>query len=202
MELNLKIEKGLLVVYLAFIAGATILIFQLFNQCGSSNKPAEYYIETVRTVTDTLRIRDTITFPVPQYVLCYNTDTLIIDTGKTINDYYTEKHYSIAHKDSLMSGNIDIVIARNVLLSAMLNYDVFNQTTIKTTTKTNTLVKSPKWGISAGGSLVYQIPEKKPGIELGITVELSRHRIPMGYDLINDNLKIGYQYQIIKSKTK
>lgn len=202
MEFNLKIEKGLLVVYLVFIAGAAILIFQLFNRCGKSNEPTQDFIETVQTRIDTLRIRDTIIFPVPHYIEKYNTDTLMIDTGKTIQDYYTEKHYSIAHRDSVVDAHIDIVIARNELLSSILRYDVFNKTTIKTTTITNTQIKAPRWGISAGGSLTYKIPDKKIGIELGVTVELSRHRIPVAFDVVNNSLNIGYQYQMIKSKIK
>ena len=185
---------------LAFIMVWLILFFTIvYKSC--SSKPQEV-VTTVETTVrvDTLRHTDTITRPVPYKVVELKTDTLRIDTAAIIADYFMQKSYSLKYEDTNANVSSEVTISQNRIDTVIISYEVLNRETNTTITNTITNTVPPRWGISLNTALNYSIPNSKFGLDLGLTVEAGRHRVPVGFDVVNREVSVGYGWQIIKSK--
>ncbi|MDL2312429.1 hypothetical protein LJC68_06090 [Bacteroidales bacterium OttesenSCG-928-B11] len=152
--------------------------------------------KSVRTVVriDTVKIRDTVYHPVPYKVV----ETPIpaeIDTAKIIEDYFTEKHYSIAYSDSLIEGTTQIKLLENRVEVALLDYQILQKHTITNIEK----VRDNRFGIHVGGSLNYHIPDKRFGLEVNASFQIKSHQILLGYDIVNQSPRLGWSYRIFKN---
>ena len=76
-----------------------------------------------------------------------------------------------------------------------LDYELLH----KHTTITETVFKEQKFALTLGGGITYSIPDRKPGFELTIGVNIRRSQFQAGYDFVNKSPRIGWQYQIIRN---
>jgi len=139
--------------------------------------------------TDILHIHDSIYFPAPKLIIKPNPDTIrITDTAFLIEDYLSEKTYTITHHDTVINATTEIKVEQNAVKSMELDYDV--------TRITQTITAPQKFAFSAGCGLSYCALTQKVGIELQTSAKFRRHEVTAGYDIINRTLRIGWQYQI------
>ena len=150
---------------------------------------------TTETRTDTLRVRDTILFPAPLTVIYRDTIPTPIDTAAVLAEHFAHKNYSVRYEDTAIKAVTDITITENGVENVALDYELLHKHTLTT----KTVFKEQKFALTLGGSLTYSIPNKKPGFELVVGVNIRRSQFHAGYDFISKTLRIGWQYQIIRN---
>jgi len=177
---------------LLLILAAVIIVILLHRSCKTGTVTTTQTTTIVRV--DTLKLRDTITFPKPYKIVERRTDTLRVDTGKIIADYFTEKYYQLAFRDSVIQATTDIKVVENSLELAKLDYEVY-----RPTIHTHTVVNeqwATRFSFSLGAGTNYNIKEKRAGLELLTTIGVKRQSIIFGYDFINQTPRLGWQYRI------
>ena len=147
------------------------------------------------TRTDTLHVSDTVLFPVPYNVTRPDTIPAPVDTDAVITDYFSRKSYAIRYEDTAIKAVTDVTISGNEVEAVAMDYELLH----KHTTVTETVFKEQKFALTFGGCLTYNIPDKKPGFELTIGVNIRRSQFLAGYDFVNKTPRIGWQYQIIRN---
>jgi len=177
--------------WFAIILLALIVAALLFRNC-SKRRSEKVTSTTVRI--DTLRASDTIFFPAPYRVEKQIPYLLKVDTEAIIEDYFTEKYYSLKYEDTAIEAVTDVKVKGNALEMAKLDYKM----TQRNTFTTQTTFEEPKFFLSAGGGLTYNIPNRKPGFELQLGVGVKRSEFYVGYDFVNQTPRIGWQYQFIR----
>jgi len=188
MNINLKLSLCLV---------AAVFLMYLLHRCHSSDKGAPIRTTTQTTTTihiDTLIFRDTVYFPKPYKVVELRIDTLYIDTAKTIRDYYTDKYYLFTWQDSLLKATGDVKVSKNAIELAQFEYELYRPTIHTTTIITEKSIQ--RFRFSVGGGFNYSFTQQRAGVELLATVGIKRQSIPIGYDFINQTLRIGWQYHI------
>ena len=154
-------------------------------------------VEHVTTVTrtDTLRVRDTVLFPAPYSVQYPVTIPVPIDTEAVLADYFAKKSYAIHYEDTAIKAVTDVTVSENSVEAVKMDYEILRKNTLTT----KTVYKEPKFALTLGGGLSYSIPNRKPGFEVTIGVNIRRSQFQAGYDFINQTPRIGWQYQIIRN---
>ena len=147
------------------------------------------------TRTDTLHVSDTVLFPVPYNVIRPDTIPAPIDTDAVITDYFSRKSYAIRYEDTAIKAVTDVTVSGNAVETVGLDYELLH----KHTTITETVFKEQKFALTLGGGITYSIPDRKPGFELTIGVNIRRSQFHAGYDFVNKSPRIGWQYQIIRN---
>jgi hypothetical protein len=162
---------------------------------GRNNDIVTTTTQTTTTVhIDTLRVRDTVYFPLPYRVVERCIDTLYIDTSRVIRNYFTEKHYHISYQDTLLQATADIKVAENSIELARFDYEVYRPTIHTTTIITEKSIQ--RFFLSMGCGVNYCITQNRAGFELLAAVGFKRQSIHFGYDFINQTPRIGWQYRI------
>ena len=178
--------------WFAIVMMAVVIIALLHRNCGGSG--ASVQVRTV-TRTDTLHISDTVLFPVPYNVIRPDTIPAPIDTDAVITDYFSRKSYAIRYEDTAIKAVTDVTVNGNAVEAVGLDYELLP----KHTTITETVFKEQKFALALGGGITYSIPDRKPGFELTIGVNIRRSQFQAGYDFANKSPRIGWQYQIIRN---
>jgi hypothetical protein len=173
---------------------AVIFLMWLLRR-GRNNDIVTTTTKTTTTVhIDTLRVRDTVYFPLPYRVVERCIDTLYIDTSRVIREYFTEKHYHISYQDTLLQATADIKVAENSIELARFDYEVYRPTIHTTTIITEKSIQ--RFFFAMGGGFNYNILNNKAGIEFLATIGMKRQNIYIGYDFINQTPRMGWQYRI------
>ena len=175
------------------VVGLSILIVLLviaFVGCPGSRKSTEPKITTIVQI-DTVRISDTVYFPLPYKVEATSIPEGI-DTTNIIKDYFTAKYYNIDYDDSLIKATTQVKLLNNAIESTILDYQILQKHTFTNIRET----RHPRFSVHLGGSLSYSIINHKPGMELNTTFRLKSHHLLIGYDFINQSPRLGWQYQI------
>jgi len=179
--------------FLLFIS--VIVIFSLLHHNCNREKTTAI-TTTTAVIIDTLKLRDTVYFPKPYRVVELHTDTMYIDTSKTIHDYFTDKYYLLSFSDSLLQGTADIKISQNAIELAKFDYEIYRPTILTTTVITEKSVQ--RFFFSLGGGVNYNFTSKRVGLEMVAGIGIKRHHIHASYDFINQTPHLSWQYQIIR----
>lgn len=150
---------------------------------------------TTVTRTDTLRVCDTVFFPAPYFVEYPVRIPADIDTAAVLADYFSRKSYSIPYEDTMVKAVTDITVTGNAIERVSLDWELLNRHTLTT----KTVYREPKFALTVGGGIAYSIPQRKPGFELLLGVNVRRSQFQVGYDFVNMTPRIGWQYQIIRN---
>lgn len=178
--------------WFAIVTMAVVIITLLHRNCGGSGESVQ-----VRTVTrtDTLHVTDTVFFPAPYFVELPVTIPADIDTAAVIRDYYSRKSYAIPYADTAVKAVTGITVSGNAVERVTLDWELVNKHTLTT----RTVRTEPKVAVTLGGGLTFNIPDRKPGFELVLGVNIRRNQIYAGYDFVNMTPRVGWQYQIFKN---
>ena len=112
-----------------------------------------------------------------------------------IRDYYSRKSYSIPYADTAIKAVTDITVTGNAVERVTLDWELLNKTTVTT----RTVRTEPKLAVTLGGGLTFSIPDRKPGFEVVLGVNIWRNQVYAGYDFVNMTPRIGWQYQIFRN---
>jgi hypothetical protein len=112
-----------------------------------------------------------------------------------IRDYYSRKSYTIPYADTAVKAVTDIIVTGNAVERVTLDWELLNKTTVTT----RTVRTEPKLAVTIGGGLTFSIPDRKPGFELVLGVNIRRNQVYAGYDFVNMTPRIGWQYQIFRN---
>jgi len=169
-----------------------ILVIIVLNTCNrETTSITERTVTTVRI--DTLIIQKTDSFPVPYKVVELSTDTMLyIDTGRVIQDYFTEKSYFFIYEDSAIHATGDIKVLKNAIELAKFDYEVFRPTIYTTTTITEKTVS--RYSFALGGGVNYNWKDNRAGLELNAGMRIKRQTILVGHDFINQTTRVGWLY--------
>ena len=149
---------------------------------------------TTVTYTDTLRVSDTVLFPVPYSVQYPIPIPASVDTEAVIADYFARKSYAIHYEDTAIKAVTDVTISENAVEAVKMDYEVLRKNTLTT----RTVYREPKFALTLGGGLTYNIPDKKPGFEVTVGVNYRRSQFQASYDFVNQTPRLGWQYQIFR----
>ena len=173
-----------------------IVLLYLLRRCSDNDREAttQTTTQTTTILIDTLTVRDTVYFPQPYKVVELRTDTLYIDTARTIREFFTDKYYLFTWQDSLLRATGDIKVSKNSVELAQFEYEIYRPTIHTTTIITKKNIK--RFFFSVGGGVSYCITQKRAGVELLAAFGIKRQSIHVGYDFINQTPRLGWQYQI------
>ena len=94
-----------------------------------------------------------------------------------------------------MKAVTDIIVTGNAVERVTLDWELLNKTTVTT----RTVRTEPKLAVTLGCGLTFSIPDRKPGFELVLGVNIRRNQVYAGYDFVNMTPRIGWQYQIFRN---
>lgn len=178
--------------WFAIVMMAVVIVALLQRGCRGRGETVRV---TTVTRTDTLHVTDTVFFPAPYLVTYPVTMPADIDTAAVIRDYYSRKSYSIPYADTAIKAVTDITVTGNAVERVTLDWELLNKTTVTT----RTVRTEPKVAVTLGGGLTFSIPDRKPGFELVLGVNIRRNQVYAGYDFVNMTPRIGWQYQIFRN---
>ena len=178
--------------WFAILIMALVIAALCLRKC---NRKDGFERVTTETRTDTLRVRDTILFPAPLTVTYRDTIPAPIDTEAVLADYFAKKSYAIHYEDTTIKAVTDVTVSENSVEAVKMDYEILHKNTLTT----KTVFKEPKFALTLGAGLSYSIPNRKPGFEVSIGVNIRRSQFQAGYDFINQTPRIGWQYQIIRN---
>ncbi|MDL2308352.1 hypothetical protein LJC53_02075 [Bacteroidales bacterium OttesenSCG-928-C03] len=178
----------------AYIITTSVMLLVFFASCPRPGKDGGTVTSTVTRV-DTVRVRDTVHYPMP-FKVVGRIPPEQIDTASVVADYFSEKHYRVDYADSLIKTTTQVKLLSNAIESIVLDYDILQKHTFTTIRNVN----KPKFALAVGGSLCYSIQHNSPGMEINATFRLKSHNILIGYDILNKSPRLGWQYDIITTK--
>ena len=190
-----KIKNYVIIILIFLILTGFCALMTLYIK--ERNNPLQTIISTQTEVRiDTIKINDTLLYPVPIEVLKPVYDTLI-DTQYVVQDYYTGKIYEYNYKDTNFSIKAAIMIHKNALVSLIPEYEIYR----KTITITNNIevVKPPKFALSVGCDVgaLFNTEKTKLLFFISASIQRERNQYNVGYDPFNRAFKVGYKYTII-----
>ena len=189
--------KNYIIITLIFLILAALCSLFGYLYIKEKNKPLQTIISTKTEVRiDTIKLNDTLMYPVPVQVLQPVYDS-IIDTVFVVQDYYTGKIYEYNYKDTNFSIHAGIMIHKNTLVSFIPEYEIYR----KTITVTNNIevVKPPKFALAVGGDVgaLFDTEKTKLLFFISASIQNERNQYNIGYDPFNRAFKVGYKYMII-----
>ncbi len=178
--------------WFAIIMMALAIVALLLRDC--RGRDAAERVTSV-TRTDTLRVCDTVFFPAPYSVTYPVTIPAEIDTAAVLEDYFSEKSYAVHYEDTAIKAVTDITVTGNQVGRVALDYELLHKHTLTT----RTITEEPRLAVTLGGGITFSIPDRKPGFELLLGVNVRRSQFHAGYDFVNQTPRIGWQYQIFRN---